>query len=179
MKKIELRKQVLAQLKAWSSEEKALADQRLLRRFVTSEAYHRAKTLATYLSLPHEWDTQPLIEQALADGKEVAVPKIIGKGEMVFVTYDPQQLAIGELGILSPTAGAVLAKETIDLLHVPGLVFSFDGYRIGYGGGFYDRYLADYTGMTISTVYANQLSHFTPEPHDKPVKELMIDDTPS
>lgn len=171
------RSQVLAKLKHFPKKEKALADQRLLRKVLASPSYREAKTVATYLSLPHEVDTSALIAQAVADGKRVVVPKVMGRGEMVFVVYQPDQLMVGAFGILEPTGDQPVPKSTIDLIHVPGVVFDPSGYRIGYGGGFYDRYLADYDGVTLATAYGFQLGDVVVEPHDIPVKELVIDET--
>lgn len=177
MDKKEWRQQVLGQLRGFKQDQKVLADQRLLASFLANPLYHKAQTLATYLSLPHEVVTEGLIEQALADGKQVLVPKVLERGQMVFVPYDPDQLVRSAQGILEPAAGQVVPSSAIDLIHVPGLVFNREGYRIGYGGGFYDRYLADYEGATVATLYADQLGDFVPEAHDLPVKELIIDET--
>lgn len=175
MNKANLRSQVLARLKHFPKAEKARADRRLLGQFLASPAYREARVLATYLSLSHEVDTSGLLAQALADGKQVVVPKVLGPGEMVFVAYEPERLVAGAFGILEPAASQPVPKSAIDLIHVPGVVFDRSGYRIGYGGGFYDRYLADYQGRTLSTLYACQLEELVPEPHDLPVKELLID----
>ena len=64
----------------------------------------------------------------------------------------------------------------IDLIHVPGLVFTTEGYRIGYGGGYYDRYLEHFSGHTLSTTYPCQIQDFIPEKHDIPVQEVLIDE---
>lgn len=180
MKKI-LRKRGLLLLKQQSPERKELADQRLLDKFLASPAYGQAEVLATYLSLDHEVNTQALLEQARLDRKRILVPKVVKPGQMVFVDYDPEQLQPGVYGILEPKndPDPQLALADIDLIHVPGLVFNRAGYRIGYGGGYYDRILADFPGWTVATVYANQLADFTPQTHDQAVKELFIDDVPN
>lgn len=176
MSKSSQRSQILAKLKHFPKEEKTAADRRLLAGLLASPAYREAETLATYLSLPHEVDTSGLIARAQADGKRVLVPKVLGLGKMIFVAYDPDQLVAGAFGILEPTSDQPVPKAEIDLIHVPGLIFDPRGYRLGYGGGFYDRYLADYAGATLATAYAFQLGDLTPDPHDIPVKELLIDD---
>ena len=175
--KSELRKQVLQDLKAIPREQKQAMDQALTERFLKHPFYQEAKVIATYLSFPHEFQTQELIEQALRDGKKVLIPKTYPKGRMDFVVYDPQQLIKTSFGLLEPQGVLeVVAASQIDLIHVPGLAFTTKGYRIGYGGGYYDRYLEHFTGHTLSTVYHYQVQDFIPENHDIPVQEVLIDE---
>ena len=175
--KSELRKQVLQEMKALSQEQKQAIDQALTERLLQHPFYPEAKIIATYLSFPHEFQTQELIEQAQKDGKKVLIPKTYPKGRMDFVVYDPQQLVKISFGLLEPQGDLeVVDTSQIDLIHVPGLVFSKEGYRIGYGGGYYDRYLEHFTGHTLSTIYPCQIQDFIPEKHDIPVEEVLIDE---
>ncbi|EPR91676.1 5-formyltetrahydrofolate cyclo-ligase [Streptococcus mitis 17/34] len=175
--KSELRKQVLQDMKAIPREQKQAMDQTLTERFLKHPFYQEAKVIATYLSFPHEFQTQELIEQALRDGKKVLIPKTYPKGRMDFVVYDAQQLVKTSFGLLEPQGNLeVVAASQIDLIHVPGLAFTTEGYRIGYGGGYYDRYLEHFTGHTLSTVYHYQVQDFFPENHDIPVQEVLIDE---
>ena len=96
---------------------------------------------------------------------------------MDFVVYDLQQLLKTSFGLLEPQGNLeVVAASQIDLIHVPGLAFTTKGYRIGYGGGYYDRYLEQFTGHTLSTVYPCQIQDFISENHDIPVQEVLIDE---
>lgn len=175
--KSELRKQVLQEMKAIPREQKQAMDQALTERFLKHPFYQEANTIATYLSFPHEFQTQGLIEQALKDGKKVLIPKTYPKGRMDFVVYDLQQLVKTSFGLLEPQGNLeVVAASQIDLIHVPGLAFTMEGYRIGYGGGYYDRYLEHFSGHTLSTVYPCQIRDFSPENHDIPVQEVLIDE---
>ena len=175
--KSELRKLVLQEMKAISQEQKQTIGQALTERLLQHPFYQDAKVIATYLSFPHEFRTQELIEQALKDGKKVLIPKTYPKGRMDFVVYDPQQLVKTSFGLLEPQGDLeVVDASQIDLIHVPGLAFTTEGYRIGYGGGYYDRYLEHFTGHTLSTVYPCQIRDFTPEDHDIPVQEVLIDE---
>ena len=175
--KAELRKQVLQEMKAIPREQKQAIDQALTEGLLQHSFYQETNTIATYLSFPHEFQTQGLIEQALKDGKKVLIPKTYPKGRMDFVVYDLQQLVKTSFGLLEPQGNLeVVAASQIDLIHVPGLAFTMEGYRIGYGGGYYDRYLEHFSGHTLSTVYPCQIRDFSPENHDIPVQEVLIDE---
>lgn len=176
MLKKTLRQTVLAQLKSQDRQLKAERDQDLLAKILASSAYQEAKVLATYLAFDHEFDTSLLIAQAQKDGKTVLVPKTYGQGRMIFVVYDEADLALTKFGLLEPQSEQAVDKSQIDLIHVPGVVFNQKGFRIGYGGGYYDRYLADYEGATLATIYDFQAADFEPASHDIAVKELYCHD---
>ena len=173
--KSKLRKQVLQEMKAVPQKQKIAMDRALTERFLNHPVYQEAKAIATYLSFPHEFQTQGLIDQALKDGKKVLIPKTYSKGRMEFVVYDPQQLKKTSFGLLEPQGDLeVVDASQIDLIHVPGLAFTKEGYRIGYGGGYYDRYLENFAGQTMSTIYPCQVQEFNSEDHDIPVQEVLI-----
>ena len=173
--KAELRKKILQEMKALSQEQKQAMDRALTERFLQHPFCQEAKVIATYLSFPHEFQTQELIERVLKDGKKVLIPKTYPKGRMDFVVYDPQQLVKTSFGLLEPQGDLeVVEPSQIDLIHVPGLAFTTEGYRIGYGGGYYDRYLEHFAGHTMSTIYPCQVQEFNSENHDIPVQEVLI-----
>ena len=175
--KAELRKKIFQEMKTLSQEQKQAMDQVLTERVLQHPFYQEAKTIATYLSFPHEFQTQELIDQALKDGKKVLIPKTYPKGRMDFVVYNPQQLAKTSFGLLEPQGDLeVVEPSQIDLIHVPGLAFTTEGYRIGYGGGYYDRYLEHFAGHTMSTIYPCQVQEFNSEDHDIAVQEVLIDE---
>ena len=172
--KAELRKKIFQEMKTLSQEQKQAMDQVLTERFLQHPFYQEAKTIATYLSFPHEFQTQELIKRMLKDGKKVLIPKTYPKGRMEFVVYDPKQLAKTSFGLLEPQGDLeVVEPSQIDLIHVPGLAFTREGYRIGYGGGYYDRYLEHFAGHTMSTIYPCQVQEFNSENHDIPVQEVL------
>ena len=175
--KSELRKQALHEMKAIPRTQKVTLDLALTERLLQHPFYQEAKIIATYLSFSHEFQTQGLIEKALRDGKKVLIPKTYPKGRMDFVVYHPQQLVKTSFGLLEPQGDLeVVDASQIDLIHVPGLAFTTEGYRIGYGGGYYDRYLEHFSGHTLSTVYPCQIQNFISEKHDIPVEEVLIDE---
>lgn len=107
-----------------------------------SDLYRNAKTIYGYLPYNQEVRTVPMLARALADGKRVAVPKVYGE-EMKFIYLtDLTLVAKGYAGIPEPIADEPVAEEPDALVLMPGLAFDPEGHRIGYGGGFYDRFLA-------------------------------------
>ena len=174
MKKI-LRNKTIAAMKELPQSVKAEADSQLTQRFIQLPAFQEAKTLATYLSMGHEFSTASLIQAALQLGKRVCVPRTYPQGRMEFVEYDPDILEKTRFGLLEPNEkGKLVDQSEIDLIHVPGVVFQSKGYRIGYGGGYYDRYLEDFTGKTVSTIYSIQQKEFQPDAFDQAVQEVLV-----
>ena len=170
-----LRKETIAAMKRLPESVKTQADEQLTQRLLELPAFQEAKTLATYLSMGHEFSTASLIQAALQDGKRVCVPRTYPQGRMEFVEYDPDILEKTRFGLLEPNEkGKLVDKAEIDLIHVPGLVFQSKGYRIGYGGGYYDRYLADFAGKTVSTIYSIQHKKFQPDVFDQAVQEVLV-----
>lgn len=170
-----LRKQVLQGLKSLSKEEKQSMNDWLTEQLIQHPFYKEAKTIATYLSFPHEFQTARLIEQAQKDEKTILIPKTYSHGKMDFVVYKPEQLERNSFGLLEPQGDfTILEPSQIDLIHVPGLAFNTSGYRVGYGGGYYDRYLEHFSGHTISTLYPCQIQDFQPDHYDIPVEEVLI-----
>ncbi|MBC1493403.1 5-formyltetrahydrofolate cyclo-ligase [Listeria booriae] len=151
----------------------------LAKQLYNEEAWHQATIIGITIARFPEVATKEIIRRAWLEGKKVAIPETNNKTKtMQFRHYEANDPLIQKaLGLYEPTKDApIIPKEKIDLLIVPGVVFRPDGYRIGYGGGFYDRYLAGYEGNTISLCYTNQIStNFTPENHDLPVQKLIIE----
>lgn len=174
--KEKLRRLTLKNLKEMAHDQKELSDRWLTKQLVASSSYQKANVIATYLSMPHEFNTHYLIEIARRDGKTIVIPKTYAHASMIFVEYDEDALMMSSFGLLEPVSERAIAKKEIDLIHVPGLIFNQRGYRIGYGGGFYDRYLTDFSGQTISTIYACQREEFREERHDVAVNEVLIDE---
>lgn len=114
-------------------------------------AFQEANVIATTMNMPGELDTLPIINMAQLLGKQVVIPKTLPEFKMEFYQIDTQlTLDRTKFGVIEPKTGTVVAKEQIDLIVVPGLAFTAEGIRVGFGAGFYDRYLADYRGSTVS-----------------------------
>ena len=141
MDKKQLRSAVRLQKQAMTKAEIEEKSQKLAQAFFATEHYQQAKTIYGYLPYNQEVRTVPILEQAIRDGKRVAVPRICGT-EMWFFYMDDFSLAEeGYRGIPEPPADAQKATDETALVLMPGVAFDLQGNRIGYGGGFYDRFL--------------------------------------
>ena len=142
MDKTALRKQVREKKRAMTESEIVSASARLGELFAASEAYRQAKSIYGYLPYNQEVRTVPMLERAIRDGKRVAVPKCYGD-EMRFIWMeDLSKVEKGYAGIPEPVEDGPVADDETALVLMPGLAFDPEGRRIGYGGGFYDRFLA-------------------------------------
>lgn len=171
MDKKELRKKIREQKRAMTLERIEEASRKLGELFRATELYRNAKTIYGYLPYNQEVRTVPMLEQALADGKRVAVPKVYGD-EMKFIYLtDLTQVEDGYAGIPEPVADGPVADDPTALVLMPGLAFDKEGHRIGYGGGFYDKFLAQEPNHpTIALCYDFQmLGQLPTEEFDIPV----------
>lgn len=142
--------------------------------------WHEANTIGITISINREVETSPIIERAWEMGKRVAIPKSIPHShELVFYEiHSFSQTEEGYTGIMEPDPQQTfqLHHDEIDLLFVPGLVFAKDGFRIGYGGGYYDRYLQQFRHETISLAFECQLVDRIPRhPFDIPVNRIITE----
>lgn len=175
MDKTELRREIRARKRAMTEEEIETRSARLARLFFASEAYQKAKTIYGYLPYNQEVRTVPMLERALKDGKKVAVPKVYGE-EMKFLYLDDlNAVAKGYAGIPEPIADEPVAQDETALVLMPGLAFDPQGHRIGYGGGFYDKFLAaEPNHPTLALCYEFQmLPKLDVEDHDIPVDTVL------
>ncbi|MBQ7345872.1 MAG: 5-formyltetrahydrofolate cyclo-ligase [Oscillospiraceae bacterium] len=175
MDKKALRSQIRARKRAMTEEEIARSSERLGEMFLASFAYQQARTIYGYLPYNQEVRTVPMLEQALKDGKRVAVPKVYGD-EMRFIYMDDlSAVEKGYAGIPEPVADGPVADDPTALVLMPGLAFDPQGHRIGYGGGFYDKFLEKEPGHpTLALCYEFQmLDHLETEAHDKMVDWVL------
>jgi 5-formyltetrahydrofolate cyclo-ligase len=142
MNKKELRAAIRQQKRAMTEEEITAKSIRLGELFADSAAYRKADTIYGYLPYNQEVRTVPMLERAIREGKRVAVPKVIGEDMKFIYLTDMSQVEKGYAGIPEPVADGPVAQDPTALVLMPGLAFDPQGHRIGYGGGFYDRFLA-------------------------------------
>lgn len=154
-----VREQIIADLTSMPDDIRHFQAGTLYERLTTSPEWDRSQTVAVTLSNGFELDTRPIIEAAKQARKQVVVPKTFSSDRtMIFVPLtDSTNLAESNFGILEPENGTPVPKDHIDLVVVPGLGFTKKGERLGFGGGYYDRYLADYQGRTVTVAFDAQL----------------------
>ena len=141
--KQDLRSQIRIRGKELSSRYCAMADRQIFLNLKSAKVYQKSSVLFCYVSLAEEVDTRRIIGEALNEGKRVAVPRCREKGQMeAYEIKNFQDLEKGFYGILEPKPHCMLVKpEQLELCIVPCLSCSETGFRLGYGGGYYDRYL--------------------------------------
>lgn len=154
---------------------------RIERHLAEFDLYNCAASIGCYLSFQREVDTRAIIAHALRSGKRVAAPRLQGRRRMEHAGVDdPERLLPGPLGILQPDPGAAaIASPDLDLIIIPGLAFTTRGARLGFGGGYYDTYLAGRTGPVLGLAYGFQiLDHIPQEPHDCRVDWVVTENGP-
>lgn len=149
----------------------------IARNLFDTEAYKNASMIFAYMSYRSEADTMPVIEHALAEQKCVAVPRVVlldgeqGSGKMVFCRIMSLNDCVkGAYGILEPREDCpTVQPDETSLILVPGCAFTRGGLRMGYGGGYYDRYLQIYPkAVTVGYAFEEQLFDAIPsEAHDR------------
>lgn len=178
--KKELRESIITKLKGIDREEKAGIERTLYTHLFESNLWKSAHSIGVTISRGFEWETRTIIEQAWKDQKTVHVPKCYpDEHQLVFYqlhSYDQLETVFYGLQEPKPEERYKVRKNVIDLLLVPGVVFNKQGYRIGFGGGYYDRFLSDFPNHTLSLISEMQLVDDLPvEDHDVAVQHLITE----
>ena len=170
-----LRAQIRVRKRAMTIEEIEERSAKLVEKFLSSDAYKNAKTVYGYLPYNQEVRTTRAMEQVLKDGKGLALPKIYGDRMDFIVVTDLSQVEKGYCGIPEPIHDEPLATDETSLVLMPGMAFDREGHRMGYGGGFYDKFLErEPNHPTIALCYEFQLlDHLDVVAHDIPVDEVI------
>ncbi|MCF0145240.1 MAG: 5-formyltetrahydrofolate cyclo-ligase [Eubacterium sp.] len=142
-KKRVLRSAMREKVRALSKEYCRLADQGIFRKVISLPEYQAAETVFCYVGTEQEIDTMPILRDIQASGKRLGVPKCVGRGIMeVRSVTRLEDLKPGKFGIPEPDEDSeVIPPEEIGLGLIPCLTCTRKGERLGYGGGYYDRYL--------------------------------------
>lgn len=175
MDKKELRKTIREQKRAMTPQMVADASDALAKQFFATAYYQNAKTIYGYLPYNQEVRTVPILEQALRDGKKVAVPKVYGDRMQFIYMQDLSQVAPSDMGIPEPIGDEPVAEDKTALVLMPGLAFDKRGNRMGYGGGYYDKFLAaEPDHPTVALCYGFQMVDSIPtDDYDIPVDLVL------
>ena len=175
MDKKALRKQIAEKKRAMTPAQIEKKSGELTRLFLQTEQYQKAKAVYGYLSYNQEVRTEAILRQALKDGKTVAVPKVYGQEMKFILLTDFDRLEKSSLGIPEPIDDEPVANESQALVLMPGVAFTRAGDRMGYGGGFYDKFLArEPEHPTVALCYDFQIVDTLPtEEFDVPVDLVL------
>lgn len=162
LEKQRLREERLAAREALSEQERSVLDDRITQKLLATSEYVEATTVLTYVSVSSEVSTRMFIKCALRDGKTVAVPRCLPGHCLEFVAIaSVEQLVAAPFNLLEPAKelpALIEDQKNNSICIVPALLVDTKGYRLGYGAGFYDRFLSTYPGKKICLAYQQNLS---------------------
>ena len=165
LEKQRLREERLAARETLSEQERCVLDDCITQKLLATSEYAEATTVLTYVSVSSEVSTRMFIECALRDGKTVAVPRCLPGHCLEFVAIASlEQLVAAPFNLLEPAKELPAVTEdqkNNSICIVPALLVDTKGYRLGYGAGFYDRFLSTYPGKKICLAYQQNLSRTT------------------
>ena len=180
MKKSRIRIDMIKQLKSIEIQKYNKMSLAIKENLFTSSEFLNATIIGVTISRFPEVDTRPIIEEAWKLGKKIAVPKCEHRSrEMDFRqinSYDNLEKVYFDLQEPIITETISIKKDDIDLQIVPGVVYANNGFRVGFGGGYYDRYLIDYKGDVVSLAFEKQTGQAVPsEAHDITVQKIFTE----
>lgn len=175
--KDKIRKQVLEERFKLAPEQRRAKSAEIEARLFGLQEFRAASVVMLFASFQSEVETHHMIRRALAEGKRVVLPKVKGTElELFEIENFDRDVVPGAWGIPEPAAGRPAALQDIGLIVVPGAVFDERGNRVGYGGGFYDKLLPLFRGMTVALAFDLQIVSAVPtDPHDVPVKKIVTE----
>ncbi|RLL44904.1 5-formyltetrahydrofolate cyclo-ligase [Oceanobacillus piezotolerans] len=180
MNKADIRQNIIKKLKNVSETERNRVDAKLFEELISSSYWKNAKRIGVTVSNGFEWNTKPIIEEGWKQGKAMCVPKCYPTlKELKFFElekFDQLEIVYYNLQEPKPSETIEVKKNEMDLIIVPGIVFDRRGYRIGFGGGYYDRFLANYKKHTVSILHSLQLMDEIPvDEHDIAINTLITE----
>ena len=176
--KILLRKKMRARRKSLTEIERETFSNEIIKKFLAQEIYKTSEVIMAYVSMAEEVQLQKLFTEVFGSKKILAVPLIVGKGEMQAVEVPNfDALEVGEFGILTVRADSrkIIAPEKINCVIVPGAAFDLNFNRLGLGGGYYDKFLPHaVNAKKIALAYDFQIVDAVPtQPHDFKVDMII------
>ncbi|MGX7108409.1 5-formyltetrahydrofolate cyclo-ligase [Facklamia miroungae] len=178
--KNELRKEIFEKRAHLSQEYRHAAEERIYQQLFNLEQYQNAKKIMVYYSTDEELNTHPIIQRAWQDQKEVGIPRVFPERVMEAMIYkENTPLERSAFGILEPEKiGKRLVPEEIDLIIMPCVTCNNKGERLGYGGGYYDRFLLRAKNAYLVLPYYAKLQtdEIPTEEHDKKVDMILTEE---
>jgi 5-formyltetrahydrofolate cyclo-ligase len=176
--KFQLRNEMKQQLLKMKESEYILFCSEIKEKLIHSKEWEEATTIGITIATGREIETMPIIEAGWKQGKRIVVPKCFPKKKQLkfYQINSFQEVEDSFYSLKEPiiTVTPFVEKGQIDLLIVPGLIFDRHGFRIGFGGGYYDRYLADYNNETVALAFHFQLIDELPKAvYDIPVRKIV------
>ncbi|MBC8257619.1 MAG: 5-formyltetrahydrofolate cyclo-ligase [SAR324 cluster bacterium] len=180
LSKIEIRQSVIRQRKLLSAEKKRLAEIEMLKSLSKWDLFKNAAIVHIFLAKTAEPETRQIIELGWKYGKQIGVPCILpDKLELFHSQLNSfDNLSAGSLGVLEPSAETriELSPKIFELIIVPGLAFDRNGGRIGYGKGYYDKFLANSSAFLLALAFDFQVLDRVPaEPHDISMNGILTE----
>ena len=178
--KTEIRQRVKKARDALSPQQKAELDEKVYKAFINTLSYNHSRSLILNVSRGDEVDTLRIIEKALDDKKKVAVPRCVPQEVKLdfFEIKALSDLIKGHYGILEPSPELCKKIDPFeyDLCVVPGLCFDKEGYRLGFGKGYYDRFLEHFKGVKAGLAYSFLIEKYLPRGrYDKRVEIIITE----
>jgi 5-formyltetrahydrofolate cyclo-ligase len=178
-RKRDIRRSVLHDRDALQEDDRRAKSAAIAERLMTLPELRSTRTVMAFWSFGSEVDTSRLIEALHAAGKRIVLPRVDGRevGAVVYVPGDPTTAT--SFGAMEPTSAEIVPPTEIDVVIAPGVAFDRNGGRIGYGGGFYDRFLRTVRADTpvIAPAFAMQLVDEIPSgEHDRPVDVVVTEE---
>jgi 5-formyltetrahydrofolate cyclo-ligase len=178
--KAALRVQLMKRIEALPGDYIAESDGGIFENMIGLPEFQSAATIFTYYSMGRESDTRKIVEYALARGQTVALPVCMKHGVMdARAITSVAELSLSSYGLLEPLSSSrVIMPDALDFIIVPALTYDGDGYRLGYGGGYYDRFLMRTRAFTAGVARERLLMEVLPrEAHDMAVRCVVTEST--
>jgi len=172
LEKKELRKLIIKERDAMPETLKASKSSEVCRKILASERYRISDVVYGFIPYRGEIDILPILEDAARAGKKVAVPRIKGDDMYFYYIESMDDLEEGFKGIMEPCGYTTLAEAENPLIIAPGVGFTRQGARMGYGKGFYDKYLSNHAAYTMGVCFAEQLREDIPTDE----RDIMLDE---
>lgn len=181
--KLVIREQALANLAGMTEMMQTYLMQNMVKKVTALPTWEQAQVVALTMSQDDELSTELLIQIALLQNKTVVLPRVLPKRQMEFTTIDQDTVyARHKFGMLEPVGGRIVSPDEIDFVLVPGLAFTPNGDRIGFGGGYYDRWLPNTTATKVATTITKNLYEqptWSIEETDQRVDQVIVLDKES